>query len=121
MLTRFDDYPIHQTPEPIAHRATSDPNAYDRYWFNGVEREGAFYFGVALGLYPHQHVMDAHFSFLGPDGVQHSLHASRLAPKEPAETRVDGRRLAPPYFLLARDPTQRSSGSSTNVWARVAL
>jgi hypothetical protein len=27
MLSRFDDYPIHQTPEPIAHRATSAPNA----------------------------------------------------------------------------------------------
>jgi hypothetical protein len=24
MLSRFDDYPIHQTPEPIAHRASSD-------------------------------------------------------------------------------------------------
>jgi hypothetical protein len=28
MLSRFDDYPIHHTPEPIAHRAGSDPNAY---------------------------------------------------------------------------------------------
>ena len=101
MLTCFDDYPIHQTPEPIAHRATSDPNAYDRYWFNGVEREGAFYFGAALGLYPHQHVMDAHFSFLGPDGVQHSLHASRLAPKEPAETRVG------PIALGVLEPLRR--------------
>jgi hypothetical protein len=36
MLSRFDDYPIHQTPEPIVHRASSDPNAYDRYWFNGT-------------------------------------------------------------------------------------
>jgi hypothetical protein len=59
MLSRFDDYPIHQTPEPIAHRASSDPNAYDRSWFNGVDREARF---VALGLYPHQQVMDAHFS-----------------------------------------------------------
>jgi hypothetical protein len=54
MLSRFDDYPIHQTPEPIAHRASSDPNAYDRYWFNGLDRDGGFYFGAALGLYPHQ-------------------------------------------------------------------
>jgi hypothetical protein len=36
MLSRFDDYPIHQTPEPIAHRATSDPRAYDRYGFSGL-------------------------------------------------------------------------------------
>ncbi|HEY8121400.1 MAG TPA: hypothetical protein VII78_08785 [Myxococcota bacterium] len=101
MLTRLDDYPIHQTPEPIAHRATSDPNAYDRYWFNGVDQAGAFYFGAALGLYPHQHVMDAHFSFLGPDGVQHSLHASRLAPKEPTLTRVG------PISLTILEPMRR--------------
>src|SRR2546425_1194423 len=35
MLTKFDDYAIHQTPEPIAHPASSDRNVYDRYWFNG--------------------------------------------------------------------------------------
>ena len=92
MLSRFDDYPIHQTPEPLAHRASSDPNAYDRYWFNGVDRGGRFYFGAALGLYPHQQVMDAHFSILR-DGEQQALHASRLAPREPAETSVGPLRL----------------------------
>jgi hypothetical protein len=101
MLSRFDDYPIHQTPEPLAHRVTTDPNAYDRYWFNGVDRDCGFYFGAALGLYPHQHVMDAHFSFLGADGVQHSLHASRLAPKEPTETSVG------PISLSILEPMRR--------------
>jgi hypothetical protein len=92
MLSRFDDYPIHQTPEPLAHRASSDPNAYDRYWWNGVDRDGRFYFGAALGLYPHQQVMDAHFSILA-GGEQHALHASRLAPREPSETQVGPIRL----------------------------
>jgi len=101
MLTRFDDYAIHQTPEPLAHRATTDANAYDRYWFGGLEPEGAFYFGAALGLYPHQHVMDAHFSFLGADGVQHALHASRLAPKEPTQTQVG------PISLSVLEPMRR--------------
>jgi hypothetical protein len=101
MLTRFDDFPVHQTPEPLAHRAASDPNAYDRYWFNGVDAGGSFYFGAALGLYPHLHVMDAHFSFLGPDGVQHSLHASRLAPKEPTQTQVG------PISLAVLEPMRR--------------
>ena len=101
MLTRFDDFPVHQTPEPLAHRAASDVNAYDRYWFNGVDAGGAFYFGAALGLYPHHHVMDAHFSFLGADGVQHSLHASRLAPKEPTQTSVG------PISLTVQEPMRR--------------
>src|SRR5574339_52201 len=97
MLSRFDDFPIHQTPEPIAHRATSDPNAYDRYWWNGLDRDARFYFGAALGLYPHQQVMDAHFS-IQVDGEQHALHASRLAPREPSETRVG------PLRLEVREP-----------------
>ena len=37
MLTKFDDYPIHQTSEPIAVVATTDRHAYDRYWFNGYQ------------------------------------------------------------------------------------
>lgn len=87
MLCRLDDYPIHQTEDPLVKPATSDRNFYDRYWFNGFQREGAFYFGVALGLYPNRRVMDAAFSFV-KDGVQHALHASRLAPDDPSETRV---------------------------------
>src|SRR5205823_8798062 len=34
-ITPLDDYPLHQTPLPIAQMATGDPNHYDRYWFNG--------------------------------------------------------------------------------------
>ena len=32
MLSKFDDYPIHQSAEPVAHPTTSDRNVYDRYW-----------------------------------------------------------------------------------------
>ncbi len=35
MLNKLDDYPIHQTPEPIAQPATSDRNEYERTWKNG--------------------------------------------------------------------------------------
>ena len=33
-LSKGDDYPIHQTPEPVAYAGT-DRNFYDRYFFNG--------------------------------------------------------------------------------------
>ena len=42
MLTKADDYPIHQTPEPIAYSGT-DRNFYDRYFFNGYQREGELF------------------------------------------------------------------------------
>jgi hypothetical protein len=87
VLSRLDDYPIHQTPDPICQPGESHPNFYDRYWFNGYDQDGAFYFGVAMGLYPNRRVMDCSFSLV-KDGVQHAFHASRLAPDDPSETEV---------------------------------
>jgi hypothetical protein len=87
MLTRFDDYLVHQTAEPVAHPASGDRNVYDRYFFNGYTRAGDLFFGAALGLYPNRQVMDAAFSVVR-GGVQHVVRASRLAPGERAETRV---------------------------------
>ena len=40
MLTKADDYPVHQLPEPIATSGT-DRNFYDRYFFNGYSPDGA--------------------------------------------------------------------------------
>lgn len=76
MLTKGDDYPIHQTPEPVAF-AGSDRNFYDRYFFNGYRQDGSGFFAVAFGIYPHLNVADAHVSVLR-GGVQHALHASRI-------------------------------------------
>jgi hypothetical protein len=87
MITSFDDYCIHQTHEPVAQPSQSDRNFYDRYWFNGFDRDGGFLFEVGFGLYPNRRVMDGHFSVV-IDGVQHSFHGSRRAPRERAETRV---------------------------------
>jgi hypothetical protein len=97
MLTSFDDYPIHQTPEPVAHTATGDRNFYDRYFFNGYTRDGALFFAAALGLYPNRRVMDAAFSVVR-DGKQHVVRASRLAPADRRETRVG------PIFVEVLEP-----------------
>jgi hypothetical protein len=87
MITSFDDYCIHQTHEPVAQPAQSDRNFYDRYWFNGFDVDGRFLFEIGFGLYPNRRVMDAHFSVV-VDGVQHSFHASRRAPRDRAQTTV---------------------------------
>ena len=39
VLTKGDDFPIHQTSEPIAYSGT-DRNFYDRYFFNGYALRG---------------------------------------------------------------------------------
>src|SRR3569623_1597835 len=86
MLSKADDYPVHQLPEPIA-TAGSDRNFYDRYFFNGYTPDGDLFYAVALGVYPHLNVMDAAFSIVR-DGVQRNLRASRLLNMERMDTRV---------------------------------
>jgi hypothetical protein len=87
MLSRHDDFPIHQTPEPIASPASTDRNVYDRYWFNGYADDGEFYFGIGLAVYPNRAIMDCGFSIVR-GGEQHAFHASRRAPQDPTETTV---------------------------------
>ncbi|QXQ08226.1 hypothetical protein KX816_09795 [Sphingosinicellaceae bacterium] len=88
VLTRGDDYPIHQTADPIAYAGT-DRNFYDRYYFNGyapaVGVDG--FFAVAFGVYPHINVMDASFCWL-KNGRQVNLHTSRGLGMERMDTQV---------------------------------
>ena len=85
MLTSGDDYPIHQTPEPVAF--AGDRNFYDRYFFNGYSADGSVFFAAALGVYPQLDVIDAAFCLL-IDGKQHNLRASRRLRSERMDLRV---------------------------------
>jgi hypothetical protein len=86
MLTKGDDYPIHQLPEPIAY-AGSDRNFYDRYWFNGYSKTGDLFFACALGVYPHLNIMDGSFTVI-KDGIQHNLRTSRHLGMERMDTKI---------------------------------
>jgi len=87
VLSKFDDYPIHQTAEPVFHTATSDHNTYDRYWYNAHALDGSFYFGVGLCRYPNLGILDGSLS-LAIDGRQYAFHGSCRAPLEPTDTTV---------------------------------
>ncbi|MCU1428138.1 MAG: hypothetical protein JWL83_2138, partial [Actinomycetia bacterium] len=85
VLTPLDDYPIHQTPLPIAHTVGGDPNHYDRYWFNGYRDD--LYFGIAMATYPNRDIIDAAFSVVH-DGRQRSVFASGRLPLDRRETKI---------------------------------
>lgn len=85
MLNPLDDYPIHQTGGPLAQPASGDRNHYDRYFFNGYDRDGDVFFAAAMGLYPNRSVIDAAFSVVS-GGVQRNIHASGRAPLDRADT-----------------------------------
>lgn len=102
MLNALDDYPIHQTPEPIAHLATTDRNAYDRTWFNGYAADASAYFGIGMAIYPHRGVMDSAFSTTSQGGRQHAFFASRNAPLERTDMRVG------PFRIEIIEPLRRT-------------
>ncbi len=87
MLSKFDDYCVHQTSEPIAQPAQSDRNFYDRYWFSGFDTAGGFCFEVGFGVYPNRFVMDGHLSVVIA-GKQYCFHSSRRAPDDRSETEI---------------------------------
>ena len=97
MLSPFDDYPIHQTPLPVAHPVSGDRNFYDRYFFNGYDPDGEWFIGCTMGVYPNRDVIDASFSVLR-DGVQRSVFASARLPADRTTTRVG------PFVLEVVEP-----------------
>jgi hypothetical protein len=102
MLNKFDEYPIHQTPEPIAHVGTTDRNAYDRTWFNGYAEDGSYYFGFGMAVYPHRGIIDGAFSVVRRDGRQHCFFASARASNERTDMRIG------PYRMEIVEPMRKT-------------
>ena len=69
MLSSFDDYFVHQTSRPVAVPATTDRNAYDRFWFNGYTNDGSLYLGIGSARYPNLGIQDCGLTIVH-DGVQ---------------------------------------------------
>ena len=86
MITKGDDFPIHQTSSPIAE-VGSERNFYDRYFFNGYNDDGSIFFGAAFCVYPNLNVKDASFIFVS-EGIQHNFRYSDVLDYERMETSV---------------------------------
>jgi hypothetical protein len=102
MLNKLDDFPVHQTPEPLAIPATSDRNVYDRTWFNGYAPDGSYYFGIGMAVYPHRGILDCAFSVVRPGERQHCFYGSRRAPVERTEMAVG------PFRIEVIEPMRRT-------------
>lgn len=100
MLSKFDDYPIHQTADPVAFTVSSDRFTYERFWYNGHAKDNSFYFGIALGRYPNLGILDCSFSLV-TKRRQYAFHGSRRAPQEPTDLRVG------PFSISILEPMGR--------------
>ena len=74
-LSSWDDYPVHQAAEFIAHPATSDRNFYDRYYFNMHPSSGDWFAIFGYGQYPNLGVADA-FIDVRHGGSQYIVRSS---------------------------------------------
>jgi hypothetical protein len=100
MITRADDYPIHQTADPIAVAGGGHRNFYDRYFFNGYTRDGSLFLAGAMGQYPNRGIADAAFNIVHR-GRQYVVRASRRLGAERTDTRVG------PIRVEVVDPLRR--------------
>lgn len=75
MISVWDDLAIHQTPAPLDQPATSDPAAYERYYFGFVDVSGAAAVSLVVNVHPNKGLIDAGFS-VSQDGRHESLFAS---------------------------------------------
>jgi hypothetical protein len=75
-LSSWDDFPVHQAAEFIAHPGTSDRNFYDRYYFNMYPRSADWFAIFGFGQYPNLGVVDAFIDVRRGD-QQHIVRASK--------------------------------------------
>ena len=86
MLTKGDDFPIHQLPVPISEVGT-ERNFYDRYFFNGYNNDGEIFFATAMCVYPNLNLIDGSFVLVA-GGIQHNFRYSRVLGQERMNTEV---------------------------------
>lgn len=75
-VTAWDDFPVHQSADWIAHVATTDRNFYDRYYFNAFDTGGEYIAIMGLGQYPNLGVADA-FVTVRVGDEQHVVRSSK--------------------------------------------
>ncbi len=92
MLGPMDEFPVHQTPQPIAWPGSSDRNFYDRCYYNAHDRTGDIFVITGLGYYPNLGVKDA-FMLVRRGDVQTAVHLSDAIDQDRLNQHVLGYRI----------------------------
>lgn len=75
-LSHLDELPIHQANAPLRLVGTTDPRAFERYWFTAQDDAGEFFIVTGLGVYPNAGTVDA-YALIVIDGRQTTVRAHR--------------------------------------------
>ena len=95
----LDEYPLHQVPLSLEYPLSSDPNVYDRCYFNAHDRTGEIFLITGLGVYPNLGVIDAYATVRRGDR-QHAIHVSDALGTDRMAQRVG------PYRIEVLEPLQ---------------
>jgi hypothetical protein len=76
-MSGFDEYPIHQIPEPLRIVGTTDARAYERYWFTAQDPGNDVYIVMGFGFYPNLGTADA-YAILVHENLHTTVRAHRL-------------------------------------------
>jgi hypothetical protein len=99
MISAWDDFPIHQSVEPVRHVATSDRNFYDRYYFNCHGSSDELFLVLGMGQYPNLGTQDA-FAVVRRGPFHRVVRASREL-GDRSENRVG------PFRIKVLEPLRR--------------
>jgi len=75
MLSKWDDYPIHQAPLPATTTIGADAGRYNRHWMAMHDKDLTTQVGFGLSVHPNRGIVDASFS-VSRDGRQRSVFGS---------------------------------------------
>jgi hypothetical protein len=99
-LSAWDEYPIHQVVAPIRHVATTDPRAFERYWFTACAQDGSLFMVTGMGFYPNLGIVDA-YALLVHEGRQVTVRAHRRLAADRADLQVGPIRFDPAQPFVA--------------------
>ncbi|MBV9824195.1 MAG: hypothetical protein JO001_00720 [Alphaproteobacteria bacterium] len=77
MLSKFDDFPFHQTGNHFDTTETGDHRFFDRYWWVAYDRENRAQVNSGLGVYKNMNVLDG-FGTVLLGSRQHNVRTSRV-------------------------------------------
>lgn len=86
-LSGWDEFPIHQVVAPVRYVATSDPRAFERYWFTAQSDDGSLYLITGMGFYPNLGIADT-YALVVYEGKQTTVRAHRRLTADRADMRV---------------------------------
>lgn len=86
-LSHLDELPIHQSNQPLRLVDTTDPRAFERYWFTAQDDDGEFMLVTGMGTYPNLGTVDG-YALLIIDGKQINVRAHRPMNQHRAELAV---------------------------------